>query len=164
MDEGTGVTVLLQAFGEVALFLLQGVLPGGDAPCSVIQALDQSPLGMGWMVRSEVQVSVRVCGLRVDSNIQVAILSPLKQGVEGRPPSFSTSIVNLMDGLTLLRGSRSPSTVPFFTIQQVSSTCLFQSRGFAGADLSASSSKNSMYRLATIAEMGEPIAAPSHCL
>ena len=34
--------------------------------------------------------------------------------------------------------------MPFFTMQQVSSTYLFQSRGLVGADLSASSSKNSL--------------------
>ena len=49
-DEGTGVTVLLQDFGEVALFLLQVVLPGGDAPCSIIETPDQSPLDMEWTV------------------------------------------------------------------------------------------------------------------
>ena len=50
MDEGTGVTVLLQDFGEVALFHLQVVLSGGDAPRSVIQTPDQSSLDKGWMV------------------------------------------------------------------------------------------------------------------
>ena len=64
------------------LFLLQVVLPGGDAPCSVIQALDQSPLDMGWMVRSKVQVLVSVWGVPVDGDIQAAILSPLEQVVE----------------------------------------------------------------------------------
>ena len=72
-------------------------------------------------------------------------------------------LFNLMEGRTLLRWLRSPSTVPFFTMQQVLSTYLFQSRGLEGAELSASSSKNSMYRFATTAETGEPIAAPSLC-
>ena len=47
--------------------------------------------------------------------------------------------------------------MPFFTMQQVSSTYLFQSRGLEGAAFSASSSKNSMYRFATTAETGETV-------
>ena len=42
-----------------------GALVWYHAACSVIQALDQSPLDMGWMVRMEVQVLVSVCGLPV---------------------------------------------------------------------------------------------------
>ena len=38
-----------------------------------------------------------------------------------------------MEGRMLLRLSKSASTVPFFTMQQVSSTYLFQSQGFIGS-------------------------------
>ena len=143
----------------MALFLLQVVLPGGDVPCSVIQALDQSPLDMGWMVRL-----VSVCGLPVGSHIQAAILSPLKQGVEKGQASILLHLHSEHDGQSYtVEVVWSPSTVPLFTIQQVPSTYLFQSQGFDGTILSVSSSKNSMYRFATTAETGEPIAAPSHC-
>ena len=40
------------------------------------------------------------------------------------------------------------------------STYLFHTTGRVGADTKLSSSKNSIYKLATIAEIGEPIAAP----
>ena len=44
-------------------------------------------------------------------------------------------LFNLLEGCTLLKWLRSPSTVPFFTMQHVSSMYLFQSRGLAGAGL-----------------------------
>ncbi len=43
------------------------------------------------------------------------------------------------------------------------STYLFHNTGLTGAEFKASSSKNSMYKLATTAETGEPMAAPSTC-
>ena len=58
MDEGTGVPVLPQDFGEMVFFLPKVVLPRGDGSGSVKQALDQSPLDLGWMVGVEVQVPV----------------------------------------------------------------------------------------------------------
>ena len=106
----------------MALFLLQVVLPGGDTPCSVIQALDQSPLDMRWMVGSEVQVLVSVWGLPVDGDIQAAILSPLEQSVEKGQASILLHLNSEPDGWW----SRSPSTVSFFKVQQVSFTHLFQ--------------------------------------
>ena len=42
VDEGTGVPILPQDFGEMMFFLPQVVLPTGDG--SVEQALDQFPL------------------------------------------------------------------------------------------------------------------------
>lgn len=78
-NEGTGVTILLQDFGKVELFLLQAALPGHDAPRSVVQTPDQHSLDMGWMVELKVQVSVCVWGLTVDGDIQAAIISPLEQ-------------------------------------------------------------------------------------
>ena len=47
-----------------------------------------------------------------------------------RSPAVVARLTALLYGLTLLRWSRSPSTVPFFTIQQVSSTYLFQCQFF----------------------------------
>ena len=132
-DEDTRVPVLPQDFGELVFFLLQLVLPSDDGSSPVIQTLDQSPLDLGWMVGVEVQLPVYVCWFSVDSDVQAAITSPLEQGVEkGSLPSFSTSTVNQMDGHTLFRWVRSSSTVPFFTMQQVSSTYLFQRWGFVG--------------------------------
>ena len=145
----------------MALLLVQLVLSGSDAPCSVVQTPDQSSLDMRWVVGLEVKVPVCVGGLPVDSDIQATIVSPLEQGVKKR--EASVSLYFHAEPRTLLRWLRSPSTVPFFTIQQVSSTYLFKSWGLEGADSSASSSKNSMYRFVTTAETGEPIAAPSRC-
>ena len=66
----------------MALLLLQVVLSGGDAPCSVVQTPDQSSLDMRWVVGLEGQVPVCVCGLPVDGDIQAIIISPLEQGVK----------------------------------------------------------------------------------
>ena len=49
-DEGTGVPLLSQDPGEMVFFLLQVVLPSGDGFGSVEQALDYSPLDLGWMM------------------------------------------------------------------------------------------------------------------
>ena len=47
-----------------------------------MQAPDQTPLDMGWMVGLEVQVVVGVGGLPVDSDVQAAILLLLEKGVQ----------------------------------------------------------------------------------
>ena len=58
-------------------FLLQVILCAGDGSCSVIQAPDQTPLDIRWMVGLEVEILVGVGGLPVDSVVQAAIvLSP----------------------------------------------------------------------------------------
>ena len=98
-NEGTGVTVLLQEYsGEVVLFLPQVVLPRGDGPGSVEQALDQSPLDLGWMVGVEVQVPVCVCRFPVDGDVQAAITLPLKQGVKKGEPSVLLHFHSEPDG------------------------------------------------------------------
>ena len=62
--------------GQVAEWMKAPVLSAGDALCTVIQAPDQTPLDMGWMVGPEVQVVVGVGGVPVDSDVQAAILLP----------------------------------------------------------------------------------------
>ena len=112
----------------------------------------------------EVQVPVSVRGFPVDSEVQAAILFSLEKSVkEQKVPPLSSSTVNLMVGYTLWRWSRSSSTVPFFTMQHVLSTYRFHSLGLVGTDSSASFSKNSIHRLASLVETGEPIAVPSLC-
>ncbi len=76
--------------------------------------------------------------------------------------SSSDSMVDFMEGLTEFKWYNCFS-LPFLTMQKVSSTYLFHNTGLTGADFKASSSKNSMYKLATTAETGEPMAAPSTC-
>ena len=96
--------------------------------------------------------------LRVPSSLYVRLVSR-----KGREPSFSSSMVNLMVGRTSLRWQSRGSTASLCIMQHVSSTYRFQNLDLEGADSRASSSKNSMYRLATTAETGEPMAAPSLC-
>ena len=88
------------------------------------------------MVRVEVQVPV--C-------IQAAIIPPVEQGVKKGESSVFHPMVNLMDSHKLFRWVRGSFTVPLFTMQQVSSTYLFRRRGFVGAVLSPSSSRNLMW-------------------
>ena len=66
----------------MVFFLPQVVLSSGDGPGSVEQALDQSPLDLGWMVGVEVQVPVCVRRFPVDGDVQAAIIPPLEQGVK----------------------------------------------------------------------------------
>ena len=95
---------------------------------------------------------------RAPPSLRVSLVSR-----KGREPSLSSSMVNLMVGRTLLRWLSKGSTSSSFIMQHVSSTYRFQNLGLEGADYSASSSKNSMYKLATAAETGEPMAAPCLC-
>ena len=78
-----------------------------------------------------------------------------RAGHHPSPPPQSTwwTVLHCWGGLGAL--SLCPSSRYSRCHQHISS------RGFAGADLSASSSKNSMYRFATTADTGEPIAATS---
>ena len=100
----------------------------------------------------EVQVPVRVRGLPVDSDIQVAIIFPLEHGVEKGEAPFLLHFHSELDGWphTVEVAQESFHCALLHDAAGVSSTYLFQSRGLVGADLSASSSKNSMYRFATI--------------
>ena len=59
--------------------------------------------------------------------------------------------------------SRNPSFCDDCKMVNVSSTYLFHKTGGCGADLIASTSKLSMYMLATMGLKGDPIAAPSTC-
>ena len=113
----------------------------------------------GWWELRCKYLSVCVCflktvTLRVPSSLHVRLVSR-----KGREPSFSSSMVNLMVGRTLSRWRSNGFTASLCILQHVSSTYCFQNLGL-GADSRASSSKNSMYRLATTAETGEPMAAP----
>ena len=145
-------------------FLPQVVLPSGDGSGSVEQAFDQSPLDLGWMVGVEVQVPVCVGGFPVDGDVQATIILPLEQGVKKGEPSVLLHLHSEPDGWShavqvgqelfhcaLLHNAAGVVYIPL------------PEEGFVGAVLSASSSKNSMYRSATTAETGEPIAAPSRC-
>ena len=146
----------------MALLLLQVVLSGGDAPCSVVQTLNQSSLDMRWMVGLEVQVPVCVCGLPVDSDIQATIVSPLEQGVKKGEASFSLYFHGEPDG-----GSHTVE------VAQESFHCalLHDAAGVVHVPLPEPGFGRcrlecqflSMYRFATTAETGEPIAAPSRC-
>ena len=49
-------------------FLPQVILCAGDGSCSVIQAPDQTPLDMKWMVGPEVEIPVGLVGLPVDTD------------------------------------------------------------------------------------------------
>ena len=51
-------------------------------PHAVVQAPDQTPLDMGWMVGLEVQVVVGVGGLPVGSDVQATILLPSEKDVQ----------------------------------------------------------------------------------
>ena len=111
VDEGTGF-ILPQVSGEMVFFLPQVVLPGGDGSGFVKQAPDQSPLDLGWMVGVEVQVSICV-SVSCRRWRPAAVIPPLEQGAKkGSCPSFSTSMVNPMDGHTLLGGSGAPPLCP----------------------------------------------------
>ena len=123
---------------------------------SVISPWDEllSLLGMGCHLSSG-QAVISVRDARLPSPPRCMQVSR-----KGRMPSFSNSTVNLMEAVMLLRWSSSPSTVPNSTMQQMSSTYLFQSVGLCGADCSASCSKCSIHTFATTAEIGDSVAAP----
>ena len=84
VNKGTWVAIRSQHHGKVVYFILQVVLGAGagDGMCPVIQAPDQTPLDMGWVVGLEVQVVVGVGGLPVDRDVQATILLPLEKGVQ----------------------------------------------------------------------------------
>ena len=82
---------------------------GRAAESPVVEAPDQTPFDMGWMVG--VQVVVSMSGLPVDSDVQTAIFHPPEKGVQEWKHSIFL----------------------YLTMQQVSSTYLFQRRGFTGA-------------------------------
>ena len=83
---------------------LQVVLGAEDGSGSVVQAPDQAPLDMGWVVGLEVQVVVSVGGLPVDNDVQATILSPPKKGVQECEHSILLYLDGELDGgCTLLR-------------------------------------------------------------
>ena len=82
----------------MVFFLPQVVLSSGDGPGSVEQALDQSPLDLGWMVGVEVQVPVFVRRFPVDGDVQAAIVPPLEQGVKKGESSVLLHLHSEPDG------------------------------------------------------------------
>ena len=70
VNEGTWVATQSQHLGKMVFFLLQVVLSAGGGTIPVVQAPDQIPLDMGWVVGLEGQVAVGVGGLPVDSITQ----------------------------------------------------------------------------------------------
>ncbi len=69
--------------------------------------------------------------------------------------SSSDSMVNLIEGLTEFKWSNKYFSLPFLTMQKVSSTHLFHNTGLTRAEFKASS-KNSMYKLATTGKQENP--------
>ena len=63
----------LRTLERVVFFFPQVVLCADDALGSVVQAPDQTPLNVGWMVGPEVQVDVCVGGLPVYHSLQATM-------------------------------------------------------------------------------------------
>ena len=100
--------------GVVILFL-QVILGAGDTLGPVIQAPDRTSFDMGRMVGPEVQVLVCVSGLSVDNDLQAAVTLNLKKCFQKRSVlSFLTSMVNVMEGCTPERWSRSTKHRQYF--------------------------------------------------
>ena len=101
-------------------------------------------------------------GLPVDRDIQGAIISPLEQGVEKGKASILLHLHSEFDGwshtVEVVQESFYCALLHDTAGVVYMHTYFFQNWGFAGANLSASSSNNSMYRFATTADTGEPIA------
>ncbi len=81
-----------------------------------------------------------------------------KQSKKGSLLSSSDSMVNYIEALTDFKWSDKRFSLPFLTMQKVSSTYLFHNTGLPGDEFKSTSSK-----LATTVETGEPLAAPSTC-
>ena len=98
--------------------------------------------------------------LRVLSSLHVRLVSR-----KGREPGIFLQLHGEFDGGAYLveMAEQGLHSIPLHFMQHVSSTYHFQNLGLEGTNSRASSSKNSMYRLATTAETGEPMAAPSLC-
>ena len=79
------------------------------------------------------------------------------------PFSWLPLTVNFIAGSILFIWSRKSCLWACCWMTQVSSTNLYQNLGGWEADLSASLSKCSMHKFATIGLTGDPIAAPSTC-
>ena len=103
-------------------------------------------------------------GLPVDGDIQATIVSPLEQGVKKGEASVSLYFHSESDG-----GSHTVEvTQESFHCALLHDTAgvvhvPLPEPGFGRCRPEFQSSKNSMYRFATTAETGEPIAAPSRC-
>ena len=137
-DKVCRVSVLLQNSCKVVNFLLKVVLCADDLAEPVVETSYHTTLHVGQMMKLEVEILVRVCGLPVDRLPSSLLLSCVSRN--GSVPSFCHSTVNLMVFLTLLRWCRSSSVEPLLRMQKVSSTYLLHSLGLVGAVSSASSS------------------------
>ena len=84
-----------------------------------------------------------------------------RKGME--PSSLDSSLVNWMLVSMELICSRNSCLWDDLMMTNVSSTNLFQNAGGCGADCMAFVSRSSIYRLATMGLMGDPIAVPSIC-
>ena len=83
---------------------------------------------------------------------------------EESDPFDSFSMVNLIEGSTVLRWSKNRLTWSSGRAVNVSSTYRFQNGGDGcGQVLSALSSMSSMRRFATVTDTGDPIAVPKIC-
>ena len=96
-------------------------------------------------------------GLPVDHDIQGAIISPLEQGVEKGTASILLHLHSEFDGW-----SHTVEVVQesFYCalLHNTAGVIYMHISSRTGANLRASSSNNSMYRFATTADTGEPIA------
>ena len=91
----------------------------------------------------------------------LGVIKTSRNGME--PSDLASSFVNWMFGSREFRCCRKLSICDDFMMVKVSSTNLLQNDGGFCADCMALVSRSSIYRLATIGLMGEPIAAPSCC-
>ena len=93
----------------------------------------------------KVEILVRVHGLPVNRDIQIAIFSSPEKHVKERECHIFFMLHSELDGWPYpVEMARSSAVEPFLRMQKVSSTYLFHNMGLAGIVSSASSSKNSM--------------------
>ena len=116
------------------------------------------------VVRVKLKIFVSVCGFPVDpgfivpSGFLVVMVSR-----NAMDPSFSSSTVNLMCGLTELRWEWNSVRCSRAMQTWLSSTYLYHHLGGWDAESKAVSSTCSITKFAKIALTGEPIGQPFYC-
>ena len=114
------------------------------------------------VVRLKREILVRVSSIHANFNATIR-LRVTKVSKNGKHPSFSWSLVNLMWGSKLLMWSVKSWARSLSITTNVSSTYRIQIRGGWEAGVIALTSKFSMYKLAIIELTGSPIAHPWYC-
>ena len=116
-------------------------------------------------MRVKLKIFVSVCGFPVDPGFYSSIGIPGCHGVQkSMDPSFSSSTVNLMCGLTELRWEWNSVRCSRAMQTWLSSTYLYHHLGGCDAESKALSSTCSITKFAKIALTGEPIGQPNICL